>query len=94
MKFTKAEIDAVIAASPRTTAPLNKLVLSADHQVRPGGTTSKMSIALKEANETGYWLSLLKDSSYLEAPEYDSIAPDCRELIAMLVATVKTSKTT
>ena len=45
MKFTKAEIDAVIAASPRTTAPLNKLVLSADHQVRPGGSTSKMSIA-------------------------------------------------
>src|SRR3990167_6761908 len=45
MKFTKAEIDAVIAASPRTTAPLNKLVLSADHQVRSGGSTSKMSIA-------------------------------------------------
>lgn len=53
---------------------------------------SKMSIALKEANETDYWLSLLKDSDYLEAREYESIAPDCRELIAMLVSTVKTSK--
>lgn len=45
MKFSKAEIDALIAASPRTTAPLSKLVLSATHQVRPGGSTSKMSIA-------------------------------------------------
>ncbi len=45
MKFTKAEIDAVIAASPRTMVPLNKLVLSTAYQVRPGGSTSKMSIA-------------------------------------------------
>lgn len=34
MKFSKAEIEAVIAASPRTTVPLNKLVLSEERQVR------------------------------------------------------------
>jgi len=45
MKFSKAEIDALIAASPRTTAPLSKLVLSTTYQVRSGGSTSKMSIA-------------------------------------------------
>jgi len=45
MKFSKAEIEAVIAASPRTTVPLNKLVLSTEGQARPQGSTPKLSIA-------------------------------------------------
>ncbi|MCB1123139.1 MAG: four helix bundle protein [Verrucomicrobiae bacterium] len=50
----------------------------------------KMSIALKEANETSYWLSLLKDTGYLEQTMYQELSGDCNELIAMLVSTVKT----
>ena len=53
---------------------------------------SKMSIALKEANETEFWLCLLKDTGYVEQNLFDSLSTDCRELIAMLVATVKTAK--
>ena len=45
MKLSKAEIEAVIEASPRTTVPFNKLVLSDSYQVRPSGSTSKLSIA-------------------------------------------------
>ena len=45
MKFTKAEVDAIIEASPRTFVPFNKLVLSEDYQARSGDTTPKMSIA-------------------------------------------------
>ena len=52
----------------------------------------KNSISLKEANETDYWLSLLKDAGYIEEPLYISLANDCNELIAMLVSTIKTSK--
>jgi len=52
-----------------------------------------MSIALKEANETEYWLSLLKDTDFISENQFISIQPECKELIAMLVATVKTSKT-
>lgn len=44
MKYSKAEIEAVIAASPRTFVPLNRLVLSADHQARTPGSTPKLSI--------------------------------------------------
>ena len=44
-KFSKAEIDAVIAASPRTTVPFNKLVLSPGYQARPAGTASRLSVA-------------------------------------------------
>ena len=52
---------------------------------------NKMYIALKEANETDYWLNLLRDTHFLEAREFESIAGDCSELIRMLVATVKTT---
>ena len=44
MKLSKAEIDAVIAASPRTTMAFNKLVLSPTYQARPAGT-SRMNVA-------------------------------------------------
>ncbi|QDL38523.1 ParB/RepB/Spo0J family partition protein [Rhodoferax sediminis] len=55
MKFSKAEIEAVIEASPRTTVPFNKLILSDTCQARSAGSTSKMSIAelaasIKESN--------------------------------------------
>ena len=45
MKFSKTEIDAIIAASPRTFVPFNKLALSEASQARTAGSTPKMSIA-------------------------------------------------
>jgi four helix bundle protein len=53
---------------------------------------SKMSIALKEANETDYWLNLLKDSSFIDEKLFKSLSEDINEIIAMLVSTVKTLK--
>ena len=53
---------------------------------------SKMSIALKEAVETNYWLRLLQASEYLSEAEFSSIYSDCRELEKMLTAIVKTAK--
>ncbi|WP_352421499.1 four helix bundle protein [Proteiniphilum sp.] len=52
----------------------------------------KMSIALKEANETFYWISLLKDSHYIDNDVFVSMNTNCNELIALLVSIVKTSK--
>lgn len=53
---------------------------------------SKMSIALKEANESIYWLCLLHDAAYLDEQQFHSLNTDCEELIKMLVSTVKTAK--
>ena len=52
----------------------------------------KLSIALKEANETHYWLSLLKDTGYITSKQFQSIGNDCNELISILVKSIKTSK--
>ena len=53
---------------------------------------SKLHIALKEANETMNWLNLLHDTDILSEKEFESMASDCSELIALLVSSVKTIK--
>jgi four helix bundle protein len=53
---------------------------------------SKLSIALKEANETLYWLSLLKDSNFIDEKMFQSIKPDIEELIKLLVSSINTAK--
>ena len=53
---------------------------------------SKMSIALKEANETEYWISLLKDSNYLDSETSKTLIFANKELIKMLVSTINTMK--
>lgn len=53
---------------------------------------NKLSIGLKEANETEYWLMLLYETDYLEKTIYDSLLFDCKELIALLVASINTTK--
>ena len=53
---------------------------------------NKQNIALKEADETKYWLNNLYEGGYLNEKEYNSINDDCLELVKMLVASVKTLK--
>ena len=53
---------------------------------------AKMSIALKEASETEYWLTLLHESAYLTKEEYTSIQKDCVEVIKILISIIKTSR--
>ena len=38
---------------------------------------NKLSISLKEANETDYWLNLLKDSDYIDSNAFNSMEIDC-----------------
>ena len=53
---------------------------------------SKLSIALKEADETDYWLDLLHSTDYIDNDMYDSLATDCSEIIKILTAIIKTLK--
>ena len=53
---------------------------------------SKLSIALKEAVETNYWLRLLHATDYLNEKEFSSLIEDCRELERLLTAVIKSTK--
>ncbi len=53
---------------------------------------SKMQIALKEANETGYWLELLYKTNYIGEEQYTALESKCKSLRAMLVSSINTAK--
>jgi len=53
---------------------------------------SKLEIALKEANETGYWLELLYKTNYIDEPAYKLLSDQCAKLRIMLIASCKTAK--
>ena len=52
----------------------------------------KLTIALKEANETKYWIELLWESNYIDDKMYKSIEPDIVELLKLLISITKTLK--
>ena len=53
---------------------------------------SKLSISLKEASETSYWLTLLHRTSYIEDNMYTSMKKDLDEIIRIIVKTLKTTR--
>ncbi len=52
----------------------------------------KLTVALKEADETQYWLELLKDTEFLSKQAFDSINADCEELLKLLVSIITSTK--
>ena len=49
-----------------------------------------MNIALKEADESAYWLELLYESEYIDKAAYESIYADCCDIIKILAAILRT----
>lgn len=76
----------------RSGTSVGALIKEAEHAQSKADFLNKMNIALKEANETEYWLMLLKDSDYIDEKSYNSIHPDGVELIKLLVSIVKSTK--
>ncbi len=52
-----------------------------------------MSIALKESNETCYWLEILHETDYLTDSQFKSLYNDSNELLRILTSIIKTAKT-
>ena len=52
----------------------------------------KMTIALKEANETIYWLKVLYGSDLIEREQYEDLMHDVEEIYRVLTASIKTAK--
>lgn len=74
------------------TAP-GALVREAEYAQSKLGFISKLSIALKEANECDYWIELLKDGGYVSEEDLKMLIPANKEIIYILIASIKTSKT-
>lgn len=76
----------------RSGTAVGALVSESEFGQSKADFVSKLSIALKEANETVYWLSLLKDAGYIDDKMFQSIKPDIEELLKLLISSIKTAK--
>ncbi|MFZ4547286.1 MAG: four helix bundle protein [Bacteroidales bacterium] len=76
----------------RSGTAIGALIREAEHAESKADFIHKFSIALKEANETEYWLMLLHDTDYMDDKSFTSIIADCQELIKMLISIIKSSK--
>ena len=76
----------------RSGTAIGALIREAEHAESKLDFIHKMSIALKEANETDYWIELLYQSDILDKRSYKSLKPDVLELIKLLASIIKNSK--
>lgn len=67
-------------------------VRESEHAQSKADFIHKLSISLKEANETEYWLDLLYETKYLSDIEFQNIKPKITELLRLLTSIIKTSK--
>ena len=93
-KFLKEEKKEFVMSNQllRSGTSIGANVAEAEQAQSSPDFVSKMSIALKEASETKYWIRLLASTSYLTEAETVSILNDCVEIEKILVSIIKSSK--
>jgi four helix bundle protein len=77
----------------RSGTSIGANVRESEHAQSKADFIHKLSIALKEANETEYWLDLLHETKYLSQTEFENIKPSIIELLKLLTSIINTSKT-
>lgn len=76
----------------RSGTAVGALVRESEQAESKADFIHKLAIALKEANETEYWLELLHQTEYLEPKAFESLHQDNVELLKLLTSIIKTSK--
>ncbi|BAZ81421.1 four helix bundle protein [Sphaerospermopsis kisseleviana CS-549] len=76
----------------RSGTVIGALVREAEQAESKADFIHKLAIALKEANESDYWIELMYKTDYLTEKQYKSIKNDITELIKLLTSIIKTSK--
>ncbi len=76
----------------RSGTSVGAMVREAEQAESSADFVHKMAIALKEANETEYWIELIEQSNYLEEKVAISLKNDLAEILKLLTAIIKTSK--
>ncbi len=77
----------------RSGTSIGANIAEAEHPQSTADYLNKVSIALKEANETRFWIRLLRECDYITIEEEDSLLDDCHRIIKILVSIVnKVSK--
>ena len=76
----------------RSGTSIGAMVRESEHAESKADFIHKLSISLKEANESEYWLELLYQSDYIQKIEFESISIELKEILRLLISIIKTSK--
>jgi len=76
----------------RSGTAIGALIREAEYGQSRADFINKMSIALKEANETEYWIDLLKASEFLDSEKHMVLCMALKEILRILIVTIKTAK--
>ena len=76
----------------RSGTSIGANVRESEHAQSKADFIHKLSISLKEANETEYWLDLLYETKYITQIEFENIKPKIIELLKLLISIINTSK--
>lgn len=76
----------------RSGTSIGANVAEANGAISKADFSAKMSLSYKESLETKYWLSLLKDTGYIDEKVFESMYIDADELSKMLFSTIKSTR--
>ena len=93
VKDLKSKHESVISNQiGRSGASIGANIYEANYAQGKKDFISKLEIALKEANETGYWLELLYKTNYIDETTFKSLNEQCASIRVMLIASCRTAK--
>ena len=93
VKDLKAKHESVISNQiGRSGTSIGANIREAQYAHGKADFVAKFQIALKEANETGYWLELLYKADYIDEQTYKTLGSACTSIRVMLISSINTSK--
>ena len=93
VKYLKANHETIISNQiGRSGTSIRANIREAQYAHGKADFIAKLQIALKEANETGYWLELLFKTNYISENEYKALDSACTSIRVMLISSLNTAK--
>ena len=93
VKYLKSKHESVISKQiGRSGTSIGANIYEANYAQGKKDFISKLEIALKEANETGYWLELLYNTDYIDEASYKTLNDQCASIRVLLIASCRTAK--
>ena len=93
VKLLKEKHESIISAQiGRSGTSIGANIREAQYAHGKSDFIAKLQIALKEANETGYWLELLYKTDYIDEPTYKTLDSSCTSIRVMLISSINTAK--
>ena len=93
VKFLKSQHETIVSNQiGRAGTSIGANIHEAQYAHSKPDFIAKLQIALKEANETSYWLELLLKTSYIDEANYQELNNSCTQIRVMLVKSINTAK--